>query len=185
MNQEDDAPEARSASQHEPHVANSGWPNWGRDALDHGHAVFAMAAHLKSLNLTGWITTVVNWLGHFDGFEAYVEEGDDPIIAVRNLLASYVARLRPGRLLGDLALAAHELKQHIVDDLLGMEFLRYRAYWGRGLVHEPDARVWNSLAQPWLEFVESGEPEEQLMVWRSGDRPYPALDEHRLALLRE
>ena len=87
-------PKARLTSQHEPHTANPHWPHWGRDALDHGHAIFAIAAHLRSMGMEHWLDRLTRWLSHYDGFERYVEEGHDPCVCVRDLLASHVTRLR-------------------------------------------------------------------------------------------
>ncbi len=177
---------ARLTSQHEPHAANPHWPHWGRDALDHGHAIFAIAAHLRSMGMEHWLDRLTRWLSHYDGFERYVEEGHDPCVCVRDLLASHVTRLRhlftsepaqssgggPGRLLDTL-----------VHDILQLDFIYYRVYWGRGLVHDRDARVWNPLRQPWMSFLDSGLPGQELISWRAQLPPQPSLAQHRAVLM--
>ena len=157
----------RDQAQHESHVVNPGWPHWGRDALDHGHALYAIAAHLRSLGLESWLSRLTKWLGNYDGFEHYVDEGHDPCLCVRDLLASYVASCRSLQSASLTGSPTAHLKSNLVQDILKLEFLYYRVYWGRGLVHDPDARVWNPLEQAWMSFVESGQPEEELFSWRA------------------
>lgn len=178
----------RLGKQLNDHTPNPSWPNWGRDALDHGHAIFAIAAHLRTLGLSSWFDRLSAWLGRFDGFEKYVDDGCDPFICVRNVLAEFVMRPLGERPISLDAFEHHEpqspLLERVVDAILSQEFLRYVAYWGRGLVHDDDARVWNPLRQPWMDFVESGTAEEELLVWRAYHLPIrPPLAQHRAALL--
>lgn len=169
------------------HQPNPEWPHWGRDALDHGHAIFAIASHLRTLALSAWFERLSNWLARYDGFERYVDEGCDPFICVRDCLAKLVASLhRPAGQPEPATTPASGdgLLERVVDAILSQEFLRYVAYWGRGLLHEPGARVWNPLEQPWMEFVEAGREGEELLVWRAHYLPIqPTLAQHRAVLL--
>ena len=186
MDNEPFTPKARLASQLEPHVANPEWPHWGRDALDHGHAVFAISAHLRTLGLEHWLPRLMRWLSHYDGFERYVEDGHDPCVCVRDLLASYVTRFRVLQsppLIRTLACHPGELLKSVVNDILRLDIVYYRAYWGRGLYHDQDSRAWNPLNQSWLSFIESGRPGEELFSWRAHVPPKPTLDQHRTVLL--
>ena len=70
-----------------------------------------------------------------------------------------------------------DLRSQIVRDLLKLDFLRYRAYWGKGLVHDSDARVWEPFKQPWLTFLDQGNPDEHLIVFMA-ERSVPPLDVH-------
>ncbi len=179
-------PKARLASQLEPYTANPDWPHWGRDALDHGHAIFAIAGHLRALGLEGWLNRVTQWLGHYDGFEHYVEEGHDPCVCVRDLLATYVARWRhllPGGQPAGAGITSKPLWNTLVNDILQLDFVYYRVYWGKGLMHDRDARVWNPLKQPWMSFLESGLPGQELISWRADLPPKPTLEQHRAVLI--
>lgn len=90
-----DEPETPKAlSQHEPHRSNPEFPHWGRDELDHSHAIFAIAAHLRTLALEHWTPRIVRWLSFYDGIERWVDPGQEPCLCVRDLLASYVLCLR-------------------------------------------------------------------------------------------
>lgn len=179
---------ARARSQHEPLIANQAFPHWGRDSLDHGHAIFAVSHHLSSLALDDWTARVVRWLSHYDGFERWVDEGHDPCMCVRDLLASYVGRWRslPSSLEQRPAMACKtsQLKHQIVDDLLKLNFVRYRAFWGRDQVPDETARMWNPLLQPWLSFVESGKPGEGLVVFEAIQKLHPPLHAHSAFLLQ-
>lgn len=160
------------------------WPHWGRDQLDHAHALYAIAAHLRSLGLESWLPRLTRWLGHYDGFEHYVEPEHDPCLCVRDLLAGYViGRPATAASMNWLDKPGMSLKMALVQDILKLDFIYYRAYWGRGLVHDPDARVWNPLAQPWMSFVESGGAGQELFSWRAELDPQPALEEHLAVLL--
>ena len=118
-----DEPETPKAlSQHEPHRSNPEFPHWGRDELDHSHAIFAIAAHLRTLALERWTPRIVRWLSFYDGIERWVDPGQEPCLCVRDLLASYVLCLRsadrPGRADTATSMDVSQLKQSIIDDLL-------------------------------------------------------------------
>lgn len=182
MNNKSHAPVLRS--QYMPQQSNTGWPHWGRDALDHAHAIFAAVSHMHVLGLHAWTGCLVQWLAHYDGFERYADEGHDPCICVRDLLAGYALRWGSGH--GherEPVESAHALWRRIVCDILSLDFVRYRAFWGRGLVHEPDARVWNPLKQSWLNFIDFHLPGEELWVWQTDAKPQPPLHVLREHLL--
>lgn len=185
MDDEPATPAARLSSQLEPHVANSKWPHWGRDALDHGHAIYAIAAHLRVLGLEQWLPRLTHWLSNYDGFEHYVEDGHDPCVCVRDLLASYVSRFRLLQQppMPSLACSPSDLLGSVVSDVLRLDIVYYRAFWGRGLYHDPDSRIWNPLTQSWLHFLELGQPGEELFSWRAHVPPRPTLEQHRAILL--
>ena len=64
--------------------------------------------------------------------------------------------------------ASHDygkLSGRIIDDLLCLDFLRYRAYWSRRLAQDGNALVWMPLQQSWLSFVELARPGDELMVY--------------------
>ena len=164
---------ARHDSQHEGALVNHAFPHWGRDALDHGHAIFAIVSHLQGLKLEAWASRVVHWLSFYDGIERYVDYEHDPCVSVRDLLASYLLNLRP---LGGFN-PPFDLRSAIIRDLVKLEFLRYRAYWGKGLIHDADARIWSPFKQTWLSFLDQGKPDEHLMVFMT-DETIPPLKFH-------
>ena len=176
-----DEPETPKAlSQHEPHRSNPEFPHWGRDELDHSHAIFAIAAHLHSLALEHWTPRMVRWLSFYDGIERWVDPGQEPCLCVRDLLATYVLRFSGA----DRARKANtgQLKQCIIDDLLRLDFLRYRAYWSRRMAQDGNALVWVPLQQSWLSFVELARPGDELMVYLTDCRITPPLETHRVFL---
>ena len=78
---------------------------------------------------------------------------------------------------------ASQLKHQIVSGFMKLNFVRYRAFWGRDQVPDETARVWNPLAQPWLSFVESGLPGEGLVVFEATQKLNPPLHAHSSFLL--
>lgn len=168
-------PQAQLSS---PRRVNADWPHWGRDAMDHGHAIFAVAAYLRALGLAQRVDRFIQWLAHYDGFERYVDEGQDPCICVRDVLARHA--IQASR---TAASCQQQLLWQIVQDILQLDFLRYRAFWGKGALCDGNARVWNPLKQTWLSFIEYHLPGEEIWVWQSDLPPYPPpqlLREHLL-----
>ena len=105
---------------------------------------------------------------------------------MRDLRASYVTRFRVRQsppLIRTLACHPGELLKSVVNDILRLDIVYYRAYWGRGLYHDQDSRVWNPLNQPWMSFVESGRPGEELFSWRAQLPPKPTLEQHLTVLV--
>lgn len=185
MTDDDSPPTARVASQHEPHQANPGFPHLGRDELDHGHAVFAIAAHLRSLGLEHWTPRLVRWLSFYDGFERWVDPGHEPGMCVRDLLACYVLRLHsPGvQPANPVSSEPAALQQAIIDDLLKFDFLRYSAHWGGNLFPDAHSLVWVPLRQTWLSFLESARTGDELVVMPDEPNPIPPAYVHRAFLL--
>lgn len=169
---------ADGSQQYLPHHPNPDFPHWGRDQLDHGHAVFAVVAHLRSLKLEGWAPRIVHWLSFYDGIERWVDLGQEPSVCVRDVLACHVMRSGAG-----VPPSKTALKQAITEDLLQLEFLCYRAWWGPGMLADGHARVWRPLAQPWLEFIDSERPGDELMVFQTENNMDPPLAIHRQFLL--
>lgn len=177
--------------QHRAHEASEDWPYLGRDALDHGHAIFAIAEHLRSLGLQTWTERLVQWLARYDGFECYVEEdAHDPILSVRDLIMQCVLRQGSERAeaIAPSSDAGREhrlvaLKHSIVDGILALDFLRYRAFWGPDPVPRRNSRHWQPLKQSWLAFIESRRAGELLWVWLSPREPEPPLHVLRSHLL--
>ena len=139
-------------------------PHLGRDAMDHAHAVYVIVQSLGQLGLSRRLPTLLQWLGRFDGFEAHLPDECDPAICVRQTLLRHVADLPPadGATAPASAKRAEALWQHVVQDLLDLDFVHYRSYWGPPL--EPRVH-WHPLSQAWLSFLECGQPEEHLCTW--------------------
>lgn len=181
----------RLQAQLSAHQANPEWPHFGRDALDHGHAVFTIADHLRILGLQAWTNRLLKWLAHYDGFERYVEEdAHDPVLCVRDLLMRHVigqGQKGPGPVGREHADAQQawqqECKHLIVNDILRQEFLRYRAFWGANPMPQPISRHWQPMEQSWLSFIENHRPGELLWVWLSPREPKPSLSLLRAHLL--
>ena len=176
MTSKDDLASSLKAQMHHPRRINAGWPHWGRDEMDHGHAIFAVAAYLRALGLHRQVERFIQWLGHYDGFERYVNEGQDPCMCVRDVLAGYANGCKAAKASG----ANEELLHKIVQDIARLDFLRYRAFWSTGALCDGHARLWNPLKQTWLSFIEYHLPGEEIWVWQSELQPYPSLP-----LLRE
>lgn len=153
----------RLRTQHEPLQPNMAYPHFGRDELDHAHAVYSIARSLEQLGLADWLPVIVRWLGHYDGIERWLEDEFDPAIAVRQTLVRHAAT--QGHADSTLSCAqAGALKQAIVEDLLELDFVRYRADWGP----YPKGRLrWDPLHQSWLSFLTLGEASENLSLWPS------------------
>lgn len=160
-----------------------------RTLLDRGHAVFAIAGHLRALGLRSWVGRVVQWLSRYDGLEDYVEPEDEPLVCVRDVLVNHVCRLRqwiaetaPGQTAAE---TLSQLKNRIIDDLLTLNFVSYAAFWG----HEPvptDKNVrWKPLQQSWLEFLEARQEGDHLWIWQRSDGPNPSGAALREYLLHE
>ncbi|MFE1574121.1 hypothetical protein ACFIQG_20280 [Comamonas odontotermitis] len=103
------------------------FPHYGRDASDHSHAVYSIIGHLAALGLTDWVPRLTMWLSRYDGLELYAEDEEDPHLCVRQVLANHCARVL------DQGKQNETLKAQIVEDLLQLTFVRYRAHWGTDL----------------------------------------------------
>lgn len=163
------------------HQPNPEFPNFGRDALDRGHAIYSIIEHLNTLGLKDWVPQFTHWLSQYDGLEMYAEDEEDPALCVRQVLAAYCARDSDSREQGGA------LKTKIVADILELNFVRYRAHWGVDLVPDEQSRKWEPLKMSWFEFLQQGDPEhptEALHIWISDKFPRPTFDELREHLLK-
>ena len=138
-------------------------PQLGRDLLDRSHALFTIVESLRYLGLSEWTTTLLGWLGRFDGLEVHIQEESDPVLCVRQVLMGFVAVVRKG-LVWKGQQWIQDLKQQIVDRLVALDFVHHRTYWSD---RPPQMRLeWHPLKQSWLEFIELGQQQEQLCTWR-------------------
>lgn len=119
-----------------------------RHLADETHAVYAIARYLNLLKLHGWCDVLMLWLGQYDGLERYLEPSENPPVAVRELLAGYVAS---GQQL---------FPKTIATDLANLPFLHYRAR-----LLTADEKYWDPLEISFIEFVQGGD----VAVWRSDD----------------
>jgi hypothetical protein len=134
------------------------YPYCGRFVDDHAHAPFVIARSLVQLGLGEWTSTLLNWLGRFDGVEEHLGEGFeqpdyrlDPVMCVRDVLLSHLVRYPP--LDASACLTPEQRRERIeaiVSELLKLEFVGAKANW-RG-----KERPWNSLGEDWLLFIELG-----------------------------
>lgn len=150
---------------------DAAWPSQGRDVTDREHAVYSIVRHLDLLKLAGWSHTLLLWLANYDGFEVYMPDEDDPVKRVKELLGKYVTQGKTPEM-GRIAV-----------DLCAMPFLMHRAAWVTESVDRRARRDWMPLSQPWLEFVETRAPGEELHVWTSTN-PFPPLEMLRHHLLK-
>lgn len=145
------------------------FPFLGRDPMDHGCAIFVIVHSMRLLGLALKTSTLMLWLGRYEGFERHVDAGNDPVLSVRQVLLTHVAYLkaapyspRDRRLLGmDLDLA--DLWRRIVDDLVALDFVHTRVCWG----HPQRQRLkWNPLERSWMDFLAAKRPGEELLIWQ-------------------
>lgn len=136
------------------------FPFLGRVPLDRSGAVFTIIETLKQLGQERRTSTLMCWLGRFDGLEMHLEEEHDPLLCVRQLLLSFVVThtsleyARPTR-------QAACWKQ-IVQSILRLDFVHSHSSWG---TDTKPRLVWNPMAQPWLEFLNEGRAGEALTTW--------------------
>lgn len=142
-------------------------PSPGRDLMDRTHAVYAIARSLDTLGFGNWTHTLLLWLGNYDGLEERIPPTDDPVIAVRDLLTSYMTMRKVE--IGQIAV-----------DLGNLDFVHHRAAW----IDERKGvrRNWMPLQQPWLDFVAQGEAGEDLRIWWS-EQAWPPGEQLRRHLL--
>lgn len=111
-------------------------------------AVITIGHFLEGLGEPGWRSILLRWLGQYDGLEVYLYPEDDPVLAVRDLLAGYVDLLEP---LDPARLAA---------DVSALPFCHFRAQRG--------GERWEPLVEPFTAFCRGATVE----VWES-ERPHP------------
>ncbi|WP_041645451.1 hypothetical protein [Aromatoleum aromaticum] len=123
-------------------------------------AVITIGHFLEGLGEPGWRGVVLRWLAQFDGLEAYLYPEDDPVLAVRDLLARYVEILEP---VDPARLAA---------DLSALPFCRFRAKRG--------GEKWEPLVESFSAFCRGATVE----VWES-EHPYPRREVLQIGLLTQ
>ncbi len=143
---------------------NDGAPHLGRDSMDHTHAVFVIVQSLGELGLSSWSATLLQWLGRFDGFEMHLPDECDPAICVRQTLLRHVAAIpSPEEVAPPFSPErTGVLCRQIVQDLIELDFVSYRSYWGQLLAPRLH---WDPLSHSWLTFLECGQPEEDICTW--------------------
>jgi hypothetical protein len=142
----------------EPLHHSKAFPALGRTVLDHAHASYCVVLLLQPLGLSSWSERLLTWLGSYDGLEEHLD--CDPACSTRDVLFQHAVACPPVRGIHLRPAAVARRKAAIVDDLLALDFLRCRAYWGPFL---DQRRAWNPLEQTWLSFLETG-PE-----WHDGE----------------
>jgi hypothetical protein len=158
----------RLRAQMEPLHHTDAYPAFGRTPLDHSHAPYCVVMLLQRLGLSCWTGRVLTWLASYDGLEQHLD--CDPACSTRDVLFHHVLTQAPVPA-GPLSAAdIARRKRSIVDDLLTLEFLRCRAYWGPFLVKR---LAWEPLQQTWLNFLEAG-PE-----WPDADNGLHIWTQHR------
>ena len=169
-------------SQFKLHQPDLAFPHFGRDAQDHSHALYSIIALLCSMGLQAWVPQLTRWLGQYDGLEMYTEHEEDPHWCVRQILLNHRNACTKGQALDEQA-----LKTSIVEDILELNFVRYRAHWGNDLVPDEASRKWEPLKTDWFSFLKQGDPEhptEALHIWMTEKYPRPSLTELRTYLLQ-
>lgn len=165
----------RLRAQHSNPAPNAGWPHSGRDALDHAHAVYSIVQHLSTLGLASWTSRLLQWLGRYDGLERHLEDWQAPNICVRDVLLRHVCRI-PGEAAATLDFrVAHARRLAIVQDLLTLDLVRVRAWWGNEHRPEASACFWSPLEQCWLDFIEMPHGEQDWLCVddsRQASRPW-------------
>lgn len=167
------------------------FPHFGRDALDRNHAVYSIIEHLATLGLSDWVPHLTQWLAHYDGLEMYAEDEEDPQLCVRQILQNHCDSLKQkGEGTSNNLVSAEDaqaLKARIVGDILNLNFVRYRAHWGRDLVPDAASRQWDPLKMSWFDFLKQGDPDhptEALHITMTERHPQPPLDTLRAHLLQ-
>jgi len=52
-----------------------------RDTLDRQRAIFTITDTLNQLSKVSRISTLLRWLGRFDGLESHLEQDQDPLLS--------------------------------------------------------------------------------------------------------
>jgi hypothetical protein len=164
--------------QHERFALPQEWPHWGRDTMDHAHAVFCIARQLALLDLRDWTPTMVHWLGMYDGLEMHLPPEEDPFAAVLQVLTNFVM-FSHGSTFN--ALQRNQRRATIVTVLLDLPFMCWRASWGDQRMNKQ--RDWKPLEQSWMSFIESGERIEHLWLNKIEKWPNPSVHDHQRFLL--
>lgn len=150
-------------SQHLPVRPDPSFPYLGRDPMDRGCAVFAIVQAMYVLGLASKTSTLLQWLGRFEGLEQHLEEYQDPVQCVRQVLLQFRATLpvTSAARTGDWPM--------IVSSILSLEFVHMHSAWSRGEGAKPPRVYWNPLDQNWLSFLDEGLEGETVATWRPAD----------------
>ena len=132
-----------------------------RHSTDAQHAIFEMVRNLSTLKLHTWCSVLMLWLAQYDGIEQYLEPDDSPPVAVRNLLAQYIATGEP------------VFPKTLVAGLSSLPFVHYRA-----VRSDDSATEWHPSRMSFMAFSEG----RDVSVWYS-EHPTPAASEIRASLL--
>lgn len=132
-----------------------------RHATDVQHAVFAIVRNLSILKLHTWCPVLLLWLAQYEGLETYLDPDESPPIAIRDLLARYIAT------------GEHVFPKKLVIDLSSLAFVRYRA-----ALTEDSRTQWDPRLSSFIEFAQRGD----VSVWLS-EAPLPSLCDIQDSLL--
>ena len=136
----------------EPEAPRKEYPRFGRDSLDHAHAPYAIVLLLVQLDLAHWSSVLLGWLSRYDGVEEYLHVEEHPARCTRDLLMRHVMqRGAPSTTPSPSRKTLRERQKRIVLDLLQLDFLRVKAYWGPVGVKDI---VWCPLEQSWMAFLD-------------------------------
>jgi hypothetical protein len=148
---------ARAPHLHSQHIqqrANSDPPFLGRDPLDRGCSIFAIADSLQLLGLASKTNPLMRWLGRFEGLEQHLEEELDPILSVRSILLQLVAD-HPK--MPHVPKPQQEKNWHsFVMRVVAQPFVQTCGDWGRDGIA---SRIkWDPLQQSFMDFLALGQP---------------------------
>ena len=144
------------------HRAQQHFPYLGRDTLDRQRAIFTITDTLNQLGQASRTSTLLRWLGRFDGMEAHLEEDQDPLLCVRALLMAAVAA-RVSRSTANES--PDDAWERMVSSIMRLDFVHTHSSWG---IHTKSRIKWDPMGQTWLEFLEEGMPGESLTTWLPG-----------------
>lgn len=153
-------------SQHLPVRPDPDFPFLGRDPLDRGCAVFAIVQTMFALGLAAKTSTLLQWLGRFEGLEQHLEEYQDPVQCVREVLLQFRADL-PASNVGQLHVRPGDWPR-IVAAILSQDFVHMQSAWSKREGAKPRI-FWNPLVQGWLAFLGDGLEGETLATWMPAD----------------
>lgn len=148
-------------SQHIQQRACSDPPFLGRDPLDRGCAIFAIAESLQQLGLAHKTNLLLRWLGRFEGLEQHLEDDSDPVVSVRLILLQHVAD-QPA--IEHVSQAQQERNWHkLVLQIMAQPFVQTCGDWGRDGI---TSRIkWDPLQHSFMDFLALGLPGEELSIW--------------------
>jgi hypothetical protein len=105
--------------------------------------LFEIGTSLKALELQQWMWTITDFLRLYDGLQEHLPAADDPIAAVRRVLATLRSTRGPGRVIGS----------DVVREIERCSFLRWHTQWVDGKERAVGA-AWEPLREPGQAFVD-------------------------------